>query len=123
MLFRSPLTDTIFDDPEQVEKAKALNRCVTVEVIDHGEGYLFVKKDQETPGLQAAESCRYAVMLYISKEAIDMKEYELPENTRFFERDGLFFYHTVPSDDLVVTMAMMNNLKKKFNGIYPFKFR
>jgi tetratricopeptide (TPR) repeat protein len=119
----SPRTATHFDDREMLRRAKALNRCVTVEVVDHGAGYLYVQQEPGGEDLLAAGSDRYAVMVHVSEEEMDGGGGVLPEDIGFFERDGLFFYHTEPSGNLVAVAAQLNDMKEWYVRSYLFRFR
>ena len=127
----APLTATEFDDREMLDRAMALNRCVTVEVVDHGAGYLYVRQEPGAEGLLAAGAAgkvragdeRYAVMVMVSDEEVDAVGLELPVGIEFFKSGGLFYYHTVPSGDLVAVGELLNVLKEIDEGCYLIRFR
>ena len=127
----APLTATEFDDREMLGRAMSLNRCVTVEVVDHGAGYLYVRQEPGAEELLAAGAAgkvragseRYAVMVTVSDEEVEKGSLGLSAECEYFESGGLFYCHTVPSGDLVAVGELLDVLKERDEGCYLFRFR
>ncbi|HKK62994.1 MAG TPA: hypothetical protein VJ951_10545, partial [Bacteroidales bacterium] len=109
-------TKNQFKNKKLYSLAKAANRCVTVEVIDHGGTYLYVAENPDFEVvLQDDSDNRFAIMLNVSENKGDDFNQPLSDTLQCSVINQLQIMHTRGCSKL----PEVANLKKKYGSAFP----